>query len=135
MVNPLTKTHTFYHVTTKDRLESILKEGLRINSKPTWYSRPYPFICLGTVPFIDFLTDEYGVSPNAVLLEVDMKGFIEDEEERRAWNEREFDWRDWQVKIEHNIPPERVKLSEMPFKKMSRLADKWAEKYPEPKNR
>jgi len=40
-----------YHVTTKDRLESILKNGLVPNSKPNWFSSKTPYVMLSLYPY------------------------------------------------------------------------------------
>lgn len=39
-----------YHSTTKERLISILKNGLRVNSKPNFFSSPTPYIMLSNKP-------------------------------------------------------------------------------------
>jgi len=40
-----------YHVTTKDRLWSILCEGLRPNSKPNWFKSRTPYVMLSLRPY------------------------------------------------------------------------------------
>ena len=35
---------TCYHVTTHDRLASILAQGLLPNSPPTWFTSPAPYV-------------------------------------------------------------------------------------------
>lgn len=42
-----------YHTTTKDRVESILKNGLLPNSKPTWFTEPTPYVMLSKEPWLD----------------------------------------------------------------------------------
>jgi len=39
-----------YHVTTKDRLASILRYGLVPNAKPSWFSSRTPYIMLSLYP-------------------------------------------------------------------------------------
>ena len=40
-----------YHITTKDRLESILENGLIPNSKPNWFTSETPYIMLSLYPY------------------------------------------------------------------------------------
>ncbi len=40
-----------YHTTLKDRIESILKEGLLPNSKPAWFTTRTPYIMLCLRPW------------------------------------------------------------------------------------
>lgn len=42
-----------YHVTTKDRLWSILCNGLRPNSKPNWFKSRTPYIMLSRRPYFE----------------------------------------------------------------------------------
>lgn len=53
MINPDTGTHEWYHSTTPDRVEDILREGLKISSRPVQQSRrgAVPGIFLSSVPF------------------------------------------------------------------------------------
>ena len=52
-----------YHVTTKDRLASILVEGLRPNSEPNWFQSETPYVMLSLYPYWRLYED-------AVLLEI-----------------------------------------------------------------
>ncbi len=40
-----------YHTTTRDRLASILKQGLLPNSEPAWFSSPAPYVMLSLNPW------------------------------------------------------------------------------------
>lgn len=42
-----------YHSTAPDRVERILRDGLRPNSPPTWFSRPAPYVMLSRKPWLD----------------------------------------------------------------------------------
>ena len=52
-----------YHVTTKDRLESILENGLIPNSKPNWFESETPYIMLSLYPY-------WSLYDNPVLIEI-----------------------------------------------------------------
>ena len=54
-----------YHTTTKDRLWSILCNGLLPNSKPNWFSSPTPYIMLSVRPCFHLIDPD-----DAVYLEV-----------------------------------------------------------------
>ena len=40
-----------YHVTTKDKLPSILKDGLKPNSVPSWFTGKTPYVMLSLYPY------------------------------------------------------------------------------------
>jgi len=40
-----------YHTTTRDRLASIMRDGLLPNSEPTWFCTPAPYVMLGPQPW------------------------------------------------------------------------------------
>lgn len=40
-----------YHVTTKDRLGSIMEEGLKPNAEPNWFESPTPYVMLSRYPY------------------------------------------------------------------------------------
>ena len=52
-----------YHITTRDRLPSILENGLVPNSKPNWFTSKTPYIMLSLHPYWWLYND-------AVLIEV-----------------------------------------------------------------
>jgi len=54
-----------YHVTTKDRLPSILKEGLKPNSDPNWFKGKTPYIMLSKYPYWHLYKEE-----ETVLIEI-----------------------------------------------------------------
>ena len=52
-----------YHTTTKDRLKSILDNGLVPNSKPNWFTSETPYIMLSLSPY-------WWLHKDAVLIEI-----------------------------------------------------------------
>lgn len=52
-----------YHITTKDRLESILTNGLVPNSKPNWFTAETPYVMLSLYPY-------WWLYEDAVLIEI-----------------------------------------------------------------
>ena len=46
-----------YHVTTKDRLKSILDNGLIPNSMPNWFTQRAPYVMLSLYPFWSLYED------------------------------------------------------------------------------
>lgn len=91
----------FFHTTTKDRLDSIFGEGLKINSIPSWQSRAEPWVYLSTVPW----------DGGEVILNVNLSDFSIDEARSDVgwafvdddkWEER------WQLRVFKNIPPDRI---------------------------
>lgn len=40
-----------FHITTKDRLDSIVKEGLKPNAEPNWFQSPTPYVMLSKYPY------------------------------------------------------------------------------------
>ena len=52
-----------YHITTKDRLASILESGLIPNSKPNWFTSETPYIMLSLYPY-------WWLYKDAVLIEI-----------------------------------------------------------------
>lgn len=40
-----------FHITTKDRLASIIKEGLKPNAEPNWFESPTPYVMLSKYPY------------------------------------------------------------------------------------
>lgn len=55
-----------YHITKKDRLLAILKEGLKPNSDPSWFKGKTPYIMLSKYPYWHL----YGKEEEVVLLEI-----------------------------------------------------------------
>ena len=53
-----------YHSTTKDRVKSIMKNGLLPNSKPTWFKTRTPYVMLSLEPWSMLNND------NTVVLEI-----------------------------------------------------------------
>ena len=70
-----------YHVTTRDRLASILENGLIPNSKPNWFTAETPYVMLSLFPC-------WWLYKNAVLIEVkdpDIKREYFDDPEGLRW--------------------------------------------------
>jgi len=70
------KEFVCYHITTKDRLPSILKDGLKPNSKPNWFKLKTPYIMLSKYPYwwLYQNREAWGLKPvdgnNIILLEI-----------------------------------------------------------------
>ena len=47
-----------YHSTTRERVESIMENGLLPNSKPNYFSAATPYVMLGSVPWPDLNGEE-----------------------------------------------------------------------------
>ena len=54
-----------YHITTRDRLATILKEGLKPNSVPNWFESKTPYIMLSKYPYWQLYEGE-----DMILLEI-----------------------------------------------------------------
>lgn len=52
-----------YHVTTRDRLADILREGLAPNSKPNWFTHRTPYVMLSLYPY-------WSLHNNPILIEI-----------------------------------------------------------------
>lgn len=101
VINHKTNDCIWYHTTTKDRLDSILSDGLKINSQPHWQSKPEPWIYLSPQPW----------SGGDVVLEVDLSGFSEDENRSEVGWAFIDNWEDrWQLRVFVDIPPDRIKM-------------------------
>jgi hypothetical protein len=93
----------WYHSTLKGLASKILREGLMINSIPTFQSSSEPRIYVSTHPFTcdkDFVT-----------FKVDLSKF---DVKYAKWPFHEGDKpieKRWQLCIYHNIPPELLTLS------------------------
>lgn len=94
VINPKRDDCIWYHSTPNERVESILKNGLKINSKPTWQSKPEPWIYVSTTPF-----DE---SDGTTTFEVDLSELPWD---MAGWP---FD-SDWQLRVFCDIPTKWLK--------------------------
>ena len=74
---------TCYHVTTRDRIESILRDGLVPNSKPSWFTSKTPYIMLSLHPYWWLYAED------AVLIEIKdpaIKGEYFTDPEGLRWN-------------------------------------------------
>lgn len=109
-MNPARGDCIWFHTTPKERLERILREGLHVNSPPTWQAAPEPWIYLSTRPW---RCGEH----EQVVLEVNLAGFSEDEARSEvgwpfvdgpgteSWESR------WQLRVTRDIPPERIRVA------------------------
>ncbi len=103
VINHESGTCVWYHTTPNDRVGSILRDGLKVNSKPTWQDKPEPWIYVSTLP--------WGNEDNVTILEVDLSviettdaGWPFVDEGTPEWEER------WQLRVFKDIPPDKVKL-------------------------
>ena len=108
LINHKNNTTIWYHTTPTNNVESILKYGLKINSKPTFQKHSEPWIYLSTVPFLDF-----GVINDITLFEVDCRDI---EEENAGWpfaddNTPLSDL--WQLRVFVDIAPKYLKIKEI----------------------
>ena len=103
VINHKNNSCIWYHTTPNDRVEKILREGLRINSDPGWQEEPEPWIYVSTEPFM--------LSPETTTFEVDLSflGGLE-----CGWPFTEPgapDWEDrWQLRVFKDIPAKYLKV-------------------------
>ena len=95
VINPENNSTIWYHSTPNDRVESILKNGLLINSKPEYQSKPEPWIYVSTVIF----TNEKGFTTFEVNLD-------EIDEDDVGWPFED----NWQLRVFVNIPANKLKI-------------------------
>ena len=95
----------WYHTTTAERLNSILKHGLKINSRPVWQAQKEPWVYLSTEPWNP---DSWG---DYVILEVNLDWLPA---ENCGWafadpgNEEEWANR-WQLRVFVDIPADKIR--------------------------
>ncbi len=111
VVNPARGDCLWYHTTPAERVEAILRDGLRVNSPPVWQAAPEPWIYLSTMPW---LCGEH----EQVVLEVDLAGFSRDEARSdvgwpfvdgpgsESWERR------WQLRVFRDVEAGRVRVME-----------------------
>ena len=84
-----------YHVTTKDRLPSILENGLLPNSEPSWFTCETPYIMLSLYPYWSLYKNRkaWGLPDvdenNVILIEIqcpDIKREYFDDPEGLRWD-------------------------------------------------
>lgn len=71
-----------YHITTRDRLKSILRDGLIPNSRPNFFTSETPYIMLSLYPY-------WWLNKDAVLIEIkdpDIKREYFDDPEGLRWD-------------------------------------------------
>jgi hypothetical protein len=92
----------WYHTTPMSRIKSILKRGLKINSKPTYQEYKEPWIYVSTKPFLDIEL----ITRPFVVLEVDLSWLSPDDcgwpfvdPDTKEWEGR------WQLRVFRNISP------------------------------
>jgi hypothetical protein len=109
VINYKNNSCIWYHTTPLERVETILREGLKINSEPTWQSSSEPWIYLSVEPWLPESKEPYTV------LEVDLS-FLHTND--CGWpfvdptNDAEWDGR-WQLRVFKDIPPEYIKVMSM----------------------
>lgn len=101
VINHETNNCIWYHTTNKDRLESILTNGLKINSPPVWQGSPEPWIYLSTTPWNTI---------NHIVLEIDLS-FLDKEDCGWAFadNDSPIEQR-WQLRVFNNIDQKYIKI-------------------------
>ena len=95
-------SYIWYHTTPRERVSSILENGLKINSSPTCQFSPEPWIYVSTEGFW---------MENGVTFEVDLEN-VEYEDagwpfidlEGQSWDGR------WQLRVLVDIPPDKLKV-------------------------
>lgn len=73
-----------FHITTTDRVATIMKEGLKPNAEPNWFSSPTPYIMLSKYPYWELYDKDM------VLLEIkhpDILPEFFDDREGLRWGE------------------------------------------------
>lgn len=94
IINPKRNNCIWYHSTPRERVKSILKSGLKINSEPTWQSKPEPWIYVSTIPFFEL--------PDYVTFEVDLS--------KLAWEKCGWAFDGYeQLRVFEDIPVEWLK--------------------------
>ena len=100
IINHLDDSTIWYHSTPKDRLESILEHGLKINSPPTYQSRPEPWIYLSPAPW------EMG---ELVILQVNLDEVAESDAGWAFTSPEDDNWDDrWQLRVMVDIPTSKI---------------------------
>jgi len=105
ILNHRTDSFVWYHTTPVERLNSILENGLKINSPPTCQGSAEPWIYVSTEPF--WIKD-------GIVLEVDLEEMKHDdagwpfmsgpEEDPEEWATR------WQLRVFVNVPPKKLTI-------------------------
>lgn len=88
-----------YHVTTEDRLESILQNGLQPNSQSNRSARPAPFIMLSRTPVWGLFKNWKKTKPN-ILIEINLPNT-----KHNLDIFKEFENDPEGIEYEYNIPP------------------------------
>ena len=94
----------WYHTTTPDRVDAIKKQGLKINSLPTWQSSKEPWIYLSTEPWsTDSCGDYVILEVNLDWLPVENCGWaFADPDNKEEWANR------WQLRVFVDIPADKI---------------------------
>lgn len=105
ILNHKNDSYIWYHTTPQERVDSILKDGLKINSPPTYQGGPEPWIYVSTEPFW---------MENGVTLKVDLEDVKHKdagwpfqsgpEEDPEEWEAR------WQLRVFVDVPTEKLKI-------------------------
>ena len=104
VINHVRGDCVWYHSTPIERVEKILKEGLRINSLPSWYSSPMPWIYVSIRPN-DYKQEGYAtIETDLSFLNPKECGWPFVEPGMPEWEER------WQLRVFRDIPAEKLRL-------------------------
>jgi hypothetical protein len=103
IVNHLRGDCIWFHTTPTERLDSILRDGLKCNSPPAWQSRPEPWIYVSTKPW------QCG-EHEQVVLAVDLSDVPWD---KAGWPFVDYggeEWENrWQLRVFVDIPPGKIR--------------------------
>ncbi|MDD5065024.1 MAG: hypothetical protein PHQ35_09755 [Phycisphaerae bacterium] len=101
VINHKTGSFIWYHSTPKERLDNIRKEGLKINSEPSWQGEPEPWIYVSTIPWN---------AENNVVLEVDLS-FLNTYECGWPFVDKDTPLEDlWQLRVFKDIPLKYIEV-------------------------
>lgn len=102
VINHKNNNCIWYHTTTNDKVDSIIKNGLKINSSPTWQNKPEPWIYLSVVPWKE--------GKDITIFEVDLS-FLDTNECGWAFADEDTPLEElWQLRVFKNIPSNKIKI-------------------------
>lgn len=108
LINHANNSTIWYHTTTNNRVENILKYGLKINSAPTFQSHKEPWIYLSTIPFLAFESLN-----NITLFGVDCKDIKEEDAGWPFVDDNTPLSELWQLRVFVDIAPYYLKILEV----------------------
>lgn len=113
VINHKTGTCIWYHSAPVERVKNILREGLKINSKPTWQANPEPWIYVSTEPWN---------SDSNVVFEVDLSFLNTDEAGWPFGQDEEPLENRWQLRVFKDIPSSFIKPMNPDYIKLAQIA-------------